>query len=502
MVISDHNVGNDFLLAHELGHALSLIHPWSPSSGGLWAGDHDSVLEPSGSPVIANPDENTYWNCIHATNPVITTLTGTCCLTHDVPDHYVRDFPEHTGAEAPVPPPGRNFYAMSNLWNRRSNTAGGVTPDGQPEHQRPARFNSDGTPYQNYLFAKVETVVNLPVHDVQVKFFLKHPGSGGGAANFRLLGAVAVPDTLRPSSPQTVSLPWQVPAGTPQHSCTFAVARSPAEPDDDLTSLNFQEVEALVHTKNAWVQRNLDISDYPSAENNNGEPNTVWAAPIVISLPREEGLKALPVVLEVDAEGAKRLLGLAVEVPGKERYEVEPGSRAKFELKSRVKPGQELPLIVSAIIPGDAEVGETFSVHIDPRLGRIPLAGYGFEMRITKPYEFVGQILDIALATYRDYAEITGSEVADKLARLHRDALAQEWYSPRRFQDWLADYVDLVKMLVDEMTRFELFDTLAVGEAFDRFAQAMSNPKGIAPLSCYRDLVSRLQMVVRSLYMK
>lgn len=502
VVISDNNVGNDNLLAHELGHALSLLHPTSPSAPSWWVGDEGTVLVPTGSATIANPDENTHWNCINADNPAMTTETATCCLTHDITDHYIRDFPEDLGTEPAVAPSGRNFFSMSNLWNRLSNTPGGVTSDGQPEHQHPVRFNLDGTPYQNYMFAKVEAIVDLPPRDMVVKFFLKHPGSGGGAANINFLGSTPVPITLRPGHPETESFAWQVPTGTPQHSCMFAIVRSPSEPDQDITELGFRDVEAVIRSDNDWVQRNLEVGDYPAGNIYGGQNNNIWTAPIIIAFPFQEGKKPLPVFLAVNAQEARRLVGLAVEIPGRERHKVDPGSVTEIQLSTLVKPGQDLPLVIEAIIPGEAEVDEIFSVDINPTLGETPLIGFSFQIRISKAHRFLSQIQDIALAAFQDYAEITGSEVADKLAWLHRESLREMPCSPHRFLKWLAGYGELFEFLTKELSKIELPENVDVVGAFKRFLKALSRPENLAALSCYRDAVSRLQMLVCIIHRK
>ena len=120
-------------------------------------------------------------------------------------------------------------YSMSNVWNRLTNSAGSWSASAGPEHQGPVRFNADMSAKTNYLFARVEQTVNPQVRNAVVKFYMKHPGSGGGAANLNLLGQVGVPAALAVGAPQNVSLAWTVPPGTlgtPASSRSCAPMRS------------------------------------------------------------------------------------------------------------------------------------------------------------------------------------------------------------------------------------------------------------------------------------
>ncbi|HEV2843379.1 MAG TPA: hypothetical protein VG477_00920 [Thermoanaerobaculia bacterium] len=80
VVMTNRNDGNPNLLAHELGHVLAGGHPAEPSNSKRWAGDPDTVLQPSNSPNLPNPSRNTLNNCRQARNPALITTGNACCI--------------------------------------------------------------------------------------------------------------------------------------------------------------------------------------------------------------------------------------------------------------------------------------------------------------------------------------------------------------------------------------------------------------------------------------
>ena len=311
--------------------------------------------------------------------------------------------------------------------------------------------------------------------------------------------------TLNPGMPQTVSFKWEIPPGTPQHSCIFAVVRSPAEPEKDITSLVFGDVEALVRSDNDWVQRNLQIANYSSANLSEEESNKVWTAPIFLIYPssEEEPLEPLPVHPRVTAmdERGSRIKHLVLDVPGIEQHELDPVAVSEFNLGIWVEAGHPLPLLLQATIPAHASVGDVFNICIDPTFGDIALVGYGHQLRITEPRGFVWQILDIALAAYWDYAELTGSNLAFRLAEEHQSILARRLLSPEGFAEWLSQQHDLFEGLVlGELVNYQPQDSLLVVPTFEQFFELLPKSKPMTIVSSYRDAVCRLQALVYLLY--
>jgi hypothetical protein len=432
-VIAEPNGGNPVLTAHELGHVLNLLHPGVGSNS-----DAGTVMAPTGSAMAPGTQLVTHIMCTSIANPVLQTTTTACCFTHDIPNHYLRDFPVDVGNEPSEPiSAGMNRYAMSNVWNRLNNTPGTPSALTGPEHQNPARFNADGTtPHTNFLFAKVEQLVNLPVRSAVVRFFLKNPGSGGGAANITFLGEVSVPAGIGVGMPQTVSLPWTVPTGVPNHSCIFGVVRSEAEPEGDQSALDWWQFETLAYNDNDWAQRNLDIEQVTSS--NTDDSNIYESAPFFIELPPARQRPSPFLTLQIDASLARPLETLALEVVNGRTYKVTPGQTQSIRINTRGL-RERLVLALHAGVPGKLKVGTRIAIGVNPSFGRRSFVGYGTEFRVAGRREVVGQMLDVAGAALGDIATLADSPGAHALFCAIGKGRCTRPYSVRDLVDRLVD---------------------------------------------------------------
>jgi hypothetical protein len=491
-VIAEPNGGNPVLTSHELGHVLNLLHPGTGSNS-----DPGTVMAPTGSAMVPGTQLVTHIMCASIANPVLQTTTTACCFTHDIPNHYLRDFPTDVGNEPSEPiGAGMNRYAMSNVWNRLNNTPGTPIATG-PEHQSPARFNADGTtPHTNFLFAKVEQLVTLPVHSAVVRFFLKNPGSGGGSANLTFLGEVAVPAGLGVGMPQTVSLPWTIPTGTPNHSCIFGVVRSDAEPEGDQSALDWWQFETLAYNDNDWAQRNLDIENITSS--NSDDSNVYESAPFFVELPPARQRPKNVLTLQVDASGARPLRTLALEVVNGKTYKVTPGQTQSIRIDLRGA-RERLVLVWHAEIPGKVKAGTRMAIGVNPSIGGRSFIGYGTEFRIAGRRDVVDQMLDVAAAALGDIATLVDASGAHALfCALGKDRCGRP-YAVR-------DLIDrLVLMRPDlERAQAELADVGAVrqtgaDEAMTRLHKALNAYAGgeasAATVSAaFRAMCNRLMM--------
>lgn len=396
IVMAEPNFGNPVLLAHEIGHALGLLHPSSVGS------DPGTVMAPTGSAMNPGTEFVTYLSYTQLSQPALQTLTTTCCLTHDIGNHFIRDFPEDIGNEPSLPiPAGRNRYSMSNVWNRLTNTVGTFGTDG-PEHEHPARLEADGITVKiNYLFARVEKVEIWPVRNAYVKFYIKHPGSGGGASNLDLLGTANLVGT---TLPQVVSIPWSVPLGTPNHSCIFAVVGSPAEPDDDPTLLTWSQTEALSRDCNDWAQRNLNIREIDPG-NNFTNPPIVVIIPDVIKLPTT-------LVISIDTITRKDIEELYYEIDGKKPVKLIPGKSITLKEKAS---NRNVPITISGKLSEKARTGSKYTINVEPKIGDTPLVGYSCTARVSSRQAYLEQFVDTAL------------KAADELVRFYDLTLAAEF---------------------------------------------------------------------------
>jgi hypothetical protein len=407
-VIAEPNSGDPVLVAHELGHVLGLQHPGAGSNS-----DAGTVMAPTGSAMNPGTDLVTQFMCANISNPVLQTQATLCCLTHDIGNHYIRDFPVDIGNEPSEPiPAGMNRYAMSNVWNRLTNTAGTPSAATGPEHEQPVRYNADMTPRTNYLFALVEQTINLKVRNAVVKFFRKNPGSGGGAANLLFIGQTPVPDALAVGVPQTVSIPWTVPTGTPAHSCIFAVVRSDAEQEGDQSGLDWWQFEDLSRQDNDWAQRNLDIENFASS--NVGDSNRVESAPALIYLPPRADRKAPNLVLEIDATKARGAAGLALELVGERSRAIKPGTRSRVTVKVERR-REPLVLVLAAELAGGLETGRAFRIDVTPSLRGRAMIGFASEFRVTRVRDAIAQALDVSASAFLDLATFTDFRAADDL---------------------------------------------------------------------------------------
>jgi hypothetical protein len=467
-VIAEPNGGNPVLTAHELGHVLNLLHPGAGSNS-----DAGTVMAPTGSAMAPGTQLVTHIMCTSIANPVLQATTTACCLSHDIPNHYLRDFPVDVGNEPSEPiNAGMNRYAMSNVWNRLNNTPGTASALTGPEHQNPARFNADGTtPHTNFLFAKVEQLVNLPVRSAVVRFFLKNPGSGGGASNITFLGEVPVPAGIGVGVPQTVVLRWTVPTGVPNHSCIFGVVRSDAEPEGDQSALDWWQFETLAYNDNDWAQRNLDIEQITSSNTN--DSNLYESAPLFIELPPARQRPSPFLTLEIDASLARPLATLALEVVNGKTFRVTPGQTQSVRINTRGH-RERLVLVLHAEVPGKLKLGTRIAIGVNPSFGRRSFVGYGTEFRIAGRREVVGQMLDVAGAALGDIATLADAPGTHALFCAVGRGRCGRPYSVRDLVDRLVDKRPDLERAQAELAELPAVRQTGTGDAIARLLKALN----------------------------
>ena len=506
VVMSDTNAGNPQLLAHELGHILGLGHPTQVFAG-CTQPDPTTVMAPSGSPNVPNSTNNTHWNCINVANPGLSTSTNVCCLSHDIPDTVLKDFPEDAGIESNPGFPGRNFYSMSNVWNRQANAAGGLNPDGTPDHENPARFEMDGvTPHTNYLFARVHVLEDLRVRDAEVRFYVKHPGAGGGAANIQLLGAAPITGTLTTGTTQTVSLPWTVPNGSPTHSCVFAVVHSPAEPGEDITALTWAQTEQLVRDNNDWAQRNLTIENALMNLGNIAEDQLSFQ-PIIIDYPDEKGLKTVSLNVEVSIADNEAIDAVELVFPSLDKcIMVKPGEERTIEVTESLHPGTKVLMIARTTFrKSDVAFDNVMEmIGITPIIGETKIVGYGFSIKTGKNSNATLQVLDRIQGALADFGELSGQSGWGRLCESLRDLRRNGCSSPSAITDVFKENVHSLKSLQEVLKKDaeEAYQFADMDYTFGKLYRKIENQEPDARLfDAVRDLINRIETLNWCLYL-
>jgi hypothetical protein len=381
-----------------------------------------------------------------------------------------------------------------------------LNADGTPHHQNPARFETDGTTlHTNYLYAKVDVLNDLRVRDGEVRFYIKHPGAGGGASNLQLLGTAPVPDTVSPGSPQTVFIPWQIPSGTPNHSCTFSVIHTPAEPAEDINALNWNQTEQLIRDKNDWAQRNLSI-DTVFSNLGNTQNIRFTLAPIFIEYPKEKGLKSAELRLFFKSNKLKFVNEISLEIPAlKKTIDIKPGKNGEIVISKEFSPGSRVVIIPRLNINSK---GMTFDqqenvIEINPILGKTEMIGYAYSLEMNKSSQVIWQVLDRGLAGLIDIAEVTSILAAEKVAHLCRNLLQERTTSPDKVVEIFKENIDLIKSLQKEL-KHQVKPAFNFSEIDQVFVELIilleEGGDNVYIFDCFKDLFNRTELISWYLY--
>ena len=443
--------GNAYLLAHEMGHVLGLAHPFGTpdfENSGLMDSSPESIMKP-GNP---NPTTNTVFNCRillppptspsppslwpqtldcmvlspqPPLNSIVSSPGANDCFRPDIVDHFIRDFPTDVGNEPSVPPAGQNVWNNSNVWNRRSNTPGGLNPTGGPLHEEPFVCSDPQKNFINYMWVKLEQLTNLS-DPVAVDLYLAVPGAStnliplnpptpSSSANHRL--NFCPPPT--PTNPVTQSLAWIVPAGYTAHSCVFAISYSADAPSPILNpaSMNFGNVAPLVTGHNCIAQRNLNIQVTTCM---NPRACTTTLAWVHIDNPFD---KAAPARLEIDATQAARLSNLFLEVDDRIVGEITLGEISTIQIADLLQPGESRVLRFQATLPPVMlPHGTELPIHLRCIVDDQFINGYTHIVRVAPIETTVVQVFDILFSALRDvgvgYKSEFGQMVADKVRKI------------------------------------------------------------------------------------
>jgi hypothetical protein len=463
---------NPYLLAHELGHVLRLIHPGEPlpasNPNNLIHGSECSVMVPD-SPMSSR---NTINNINQARTPpplgpLLDIGVGTCTLNPSPNQtfyHIVRDFPLDDGVEPSVPkPPATFWWTHSDVWNSNKlpgtinmylpTTPGGLetpmfNPDHSPIHTEPSRLHT------NQMYVRLHTCNQL-TSDVDVHLFLAVPGValepltritplGAGEVNpllFDVNGSGPFINTRpSPGSPTYKKIEWNVPAGYPAHCCVFAAAVSANEADGGLGAIvnnpatnHFIQLFNRLANDNDVAQRNLHIQNIlPWKDSLHTILNWLqFANPMA---------RAGQATLIIDARRAARLTNLQFMWENGESLSIEGWQKEAHSLRlaSSIQPGSRFAFRLHAVLPPDLPMGSEFPIQLSFRIGRKLVGGFTHLIRVS-PFEHVaGQVLDNLYGAFLDCAEVLRSNTLHELANEVRYWALRYPDSPERALLWIS----------------------------------------------------------------
>jgi hypothetical protein len=424
---------NRYLLAHELGHVLGLVHPGEALPGNntndLINGSFCSVMVPD-SPMSPY---NTATNINQARDlpplgAVLDAGVGTCTPSQPAERHFfhmVRDFPRDDGTESSAPkPPALVWWTHSDVWNsdkslslvaanRYDDNTPMFNPDHSPIHSEPSRLLT------NQMFVRLHACDTL-TNDVNVHLFLAVPGvaletltriipTGAGEVNplvFDLNSYGPFIDTSRPApgKPRYKKISWNVPPGYPANCCVFAAAVSANEDSGGLADIvnnpanhHFSDLFARLDSDNDVAQRNLHIQNV-----------LPFMDDLTTTLPWLQFANPLeaagPANLLIDARQAIGLAELRVVRDGESLIDV-PGwqeTPRNLRLSSSLASRHHFDFRLQANLPPGQVVGTEFPVHLSFRIGQQPVGGFTHVIRIATPEEVTFQVLDLLYAALFD----------------------------------------------------------------------------------------------------
>ena len=359
---------NKYLLAHEVGHVLGLMHPDGSGGPAYRNGSTCSVMVVD-KPNSSRNTSNNLGIVQLTSNPSLPPNTLAHVLqsvgaggweTDDGYEHFIRDFPYDDAVQpSALEPPAHNWWTKSDVWNSYKPPSSLNTPNNPPLYNDNTSFIFDSD--DNFPNATEPTnagpnfmYVRLRARDfsqpVSVHLFLAVPGSasetltrlpviGAGDTNPLIFSSSDFPPD---GTPVMKYVQWTIPSdpnkwpmGYPAHCCVFAVAHSnnespePPPPQgsppriiDIITTPNsykFYHLFQRLKSDNDVAQRNLHIQGTPPPGPTPLLSTLAW---VQIDNPFERAASAQ---LEIDATQTLGLASLAIQVDDRPFTEIRVG---------------------------------------------------------------------------------------------------------------------------------------------------------------------------------
>jgi hypothetical protein len=185
-------------------------------------------------------------------------------------DFFVRDFTNSTTDFDPGLEPSTYpwFYVNSDVWNRRSNAAGGFNGNNQPQSEDPWQ-TTDG---HNYAFARVHRKAAGAAQNVTLHYLYSEFGTGSNYVN-----ANTTPDpTVSFAAADLTTTPaagyeWELPVTSSTHTCLAVEISTPGDPIIAPSLLNHAPgwsngTDLMVLNDNNKAQRNMEVYRVPTGD--------------------------------------------------------------------------------------------------------------------------------------------------------------------------------------------------------------------------------------------
>ena len=201
--------------------------------------------------------------------------------------------------------------------------------------------------------------------------------------------------------------------------------------------------------------------------------------------------------LAIDTRGAKGLESLTAQICGRDERKLRPGQVARLEEK--VEPGQDVAVFIRGTVPARARVGSSYTVNIEPKLGKVHLVGYSSELRVTSPHEYLSQLVDTLLAASVDLARAADLAPACRIASQVRQRFAGGCLTTETVAEMAIDLADDLGDAVAKLARRREGRGFCLESAFEEWKRALEGGRSAEIVEGLFALAQRLQMVAWAL---
>lgn len=182
-------------------------------------------------------------------------------------DFFVRDFTNSVTDFDPGLEPSTYpwFYVNSDVWNRRSNAAGGFNANNQPQSEDPWQ-TIDG---QNFAFARVHRKAAGAAQNVSLHYLYSEFGTGSNYVNANTTADPTV--SFGPADLEVTPVTgyeWDLPVTTSTHTCMAVEIATPSDPIVTPSLLGHAPgwsngTDLMVLNDNNKAQRNMEVYRLP-----------------------------------------------------------------------------------------------------------------------------------------------------------------------------------------------------------------------------------------------